>query len=60
MNQKFTDGSIVYLNTGSPAMTISSFHKPTQRYRCDWFVGEKPEFGEYPETSLVSEKPSIH
>lgn len=54
---KFEDGTIVWLKTGSPAMTINTFHNPTKRYRCVWFVGMELKHGEFYEGALTDEKP---
>ena len=58
MKQKFADGTIVYLKSGSPAMTINVFHNPTRRYRCVWFVGTELNYGEFYEDALTDTNPS--
>ena len=58
MDQKFTDGTVVYLKSGSPAMTINSYHTPTGRYRCVWFVGSDLKHGEFYEDALTDTNPS--
>ncbi len=58
MTQKFSNGSIVYLKSGSPAMTVQVFHNPTKRYRCSWFVGTDSKYGEFTEEALTDIIPS--
>jgi uncharacterized protein YodC (DUF2158 family) len=58
MNQKFSDGTIVWLKTGGPAMTINVFHNPTQRYRCVWFVDTDLNHGEFYNDALTDINPS--
>jgi uncharacterized protein YodC (DUF2158 family) len=53
MNQKFSNGSIVWLRSGSPSMTIDVFHNPTKRYRCNWFIGTELKYGEFTEDALT-------
>ena len=60
MGQKFADGTIVYLKSGSPAMTINVFHNPTRRYRCVWFVGTELNYGEFYEDALTDVNPSAN
>ncbi|WP_121667304.1 DUF2158 domain-containing protein [Mesonia aquimarina] len=58
MAQKFPDGSIVWLKSGSPAMTVNTFHNPTQRYRCVWFTGDDDNYGQFYENALTDSDPS--
>jgi len=58
MDKKFSDGTIVWLKSGSPAMTVNIFHTPTKRYRCSWFVGTELNHGEFSEDALTDIKPS--
>lgn len=59
MTKKFLDGTVVYLKSGSPAMTINMFHTPTMRYRCSWFIGTDLSYGEFSEDALTDVKPTI-
>ena len=58
MDQKFSKGTIVWLKSGGPAMTINVFHNPTKRYRCKWFVGTELNYGEFYEEALTDTKPT--
>ncbi|MRT18134.1 DUF2158 domain-containing protein [Vitellibacter sp. q18] len=58
MSKKFSNGSVVWLKSGSPAMTIQSFNNHTKRYSCSWFVGTDSKYDEYTEDSLTDSKPS--
>lgn len=57
MAQKFTNGTIVWLKTGGPAMTVNIFHNPTKRYRCVWFVDTDLKYGEFYEDALTDVNP---
>lgn len=58
MDQKFFNGTIVWLKSGGPAMTIDIFHMPSQLYRCFWFVGTELKYGEFHEEALTDSDPT--
>ena len=52
MTEEFRVGDIVQLRSGGPEMTVQAVPvHPTDNYRCQWFVGAKPQVGYFrPET----------
>ena len=64
MTEEFKVGDIVQLRSGGPDMTVLAVPvHPTDKYRCQWFVGTKPQVGYFrPETlkkaSKIWERPN--
>jgi uncharacterized protein YodC (DUF2158 family) len=49
-------GSIVWLKSGSPKMTVSS-KIYNGDYKCHWFVGDELKQGDFSESELTKEMP---
>ena len=55
---KITKGMIVWLKTGSPAMTVNSEQNPnSNQWICQWFVGAKANHGTFGGDSLTDKNP---
>lgn len=52
MKTHFKAGDIVQLKSGGPRMTIAELLPGGSKYRCEWFVGTKREFGHFAPESL--------
>lgn len=50
-------GMIVYLKSGSPAMTVTSLVRPNT-WLCKWFTGDKLNTGHFNESELTDKKPN--
>ncbi|HGW5506481.1 TPA: YodC family protein [Citrobacter koseri] len=56
MAVKFSDGTVVQLNSGGPLMTVSYFDDERQQYFCEWFVKDEPNHKFFNEASLKEYK----
>ncbi|EPC3780535.1 YodC family protein [Citrobacter farmeri] len=56
MAVKFSDGTVVQLNSGGPLMTVSYYDDERDQYYCEWFVNEEPKHQFFNETSLKEYK----
>jgi uncharacterized protein YodC (DUF2158 family) len=52
---KFKKGEIVQLKSGGPKMTVDETPEEqfNKQYKCQWFAGNKLEFGFFSEEALV-------
>lgn len=57
MNLKFKNGTVVWLKSGSPAMTINAFHLTTKKYVCLWFIDNSLKEGFFKEEALTDIDP---
>lgn len=56
---KFTQGDVVYLKSGGPAMTVEEAHDDKSSY-CVWFDKKQDYKGEvFHNTMLTKEKPIV-
>lgn len=61
--EKFAIGTIVYLKSGSPAMTVGGYEKnhetkiETGNVSCQWFWEDRVNQYFFPHETLTSEKP---
>ncbi|MCE7068111.1 DUF2158 domain-containing protein [Dyadobacter sp. CY326] len=62
MNQEEIQvGDVVWLKSGSPAMTVDGFHQTSKNfYRCFWFNAERSAVSEYfNQLSLTKEESEL-
>lgn len=50
-------GKVVYLKSGSPAMTVG--YENSQGWRCNWFVGTELKEGYFDTEQLTETKPEV-
>tara|TARA_Y100000590_G_scaffold326365_1_gene370416 strand:- start:398 stop:598 length:201 start_codon:yes stop_codon:yes gene_type:complete len=58
METKFKDGDVVYLKSGSPAMTIAYYDETVQMYHCKWFVSSELKYYDFREHELTKDNPN--
>lgn len=60
MNEQIKDGDIVWLKTGSPAMTVKRKREATGLWICSWFVGSEIKESEFSEAQLIKTDPDAN
>jgi len=53
-----TEGTIVWLKTGSPAMTVK-FKTASHEWFCTWFEGKSVKEHSFTEAQLTTEEPDM-
>ncbi|MFH7765811.1 DUF2158 domain-containing protein [Acinetobacter sp. BSP-28] len=56
---EISTGDVVYLRSGSPAMTVASKPNALGIVKCVWFVGTKADFIEVNTSALTKDKPKL-